>query len=281
MAIFNYSVLRFIPDPSRGERLNIGVVVFRDGDLPDVRLAPGLHKLRAVDPNINPQSLYAANERLASMSNGKRPDGHAWINLINMFMAPMRADKESGQFVAANTEEYDVRVNALLASLVMPPPAKYPKRSGDSRLFTALRNEISAMGILGADDEDLYRHRVVPHYPIVEGAINADFALRNGAMHIVETLDMRVKQESLRNKSHEASTKAIAFDQAKSTFGPATQTFAVIAAKDYQDAVPAENVLSRYAGHVLHRDSAEDMQFLRRHLLQAAGRPMLEESARH
>ena len=132
------------------------------------------------------------------------------------------------------------------------------------------------MGILGTSDDDLYRHRVVPHYPIVEGAINADFALRNGAMHIVETLDMRVKAESLRNKTHEASTKAIAFDQAKSTFGHNTQTFAVIAAKNYEDAISAENVLSRYAGHVLHWDSTEDMGFLRQHLLRAAGRPELD-----
>ncbi|WP_410706222.1 DUF3037 domain-containing protein [Bradyrhizobium sp. BWC-3-1] len=44
---FDFAVLRLVPDNARGESVNLGVVVFRDGEI-DVRLGKVLTRARMV-----------------------------------------------------------------------------------------------------------------------------------------------------------------------------------------------------------------------------------------
>ena len=49
---FKYAVLRAIPDPRRGEVVNIGLAIFHEQTV-DVRMAPTLSKVLALDPGID------------------------------------------------------------------------------------------------------------------------------------------------------------------------------------------------------------------------------------
>ena len=44
---YEYAVLTAVPNPRRGERVNVGIIVFRD-DRIDVRFKEAVYKLRAL-----------------------------------------------------------------------------------------------------------------------------------------------------------------------------------------------------------------------------------------
>ena len=68
---FQYTILRVVPRVERGERLNVGVVLFcrRHGFL-GARAELDRERLRAIDPNADPAPLQAALDALVAVANG-------------------------------------------------------------------------------------------------------------------------------------------------------------------------------------------------------------------
>jgi hypothetical protein len=73
---FAYALLRVVPRVERGERLNVGVVLFsRQHDFLDLRTHVDEARLAAVDPGIDPEPVRARLEALRRVVCGERATG--------------------------------------------------------------------------------------------------------------------------------------------------------------------------------------------------------------
>ena len=102
--------------------------------------------------------------------------------------------------------------------------------------------------------------------------LSAEFAMKNGHLHLVETVDFRSGVASA--KRMEARGKALVFDAAKEQ-DIQTQCTVVVAAQDYAEIKASMNLLNRYADRVAVYESATDMQSLLNDWARAMNRPML------
>jgi hypothetical protein len=60
MSLFEYALLRVVPRVERGEFINAGVVLYcKDAKYLDARVRLDLERLRALDPNLDPETVQA------------------------------------------------------------------------------------------------------------------------------------------------------------------------------------------------------------------------------
>ena len=253
-----YSLVRYQPHMSRHEVVNIGVVLFTAHG-PEVYLAANLKKLQALDPNISMVRIHKeveamdgslkaiwhqspnAEEIVAFLSHGKVGLGCMPVGMID---SEHRTDKEIAQ--------------ELLQELVTPPAKKRAPATSKNRLNIELRHIFSQAQILGREPGDIAKHMVVPNFPIdPEVGLYAEFALRNGRLHVTETVDFRVKD--LSTKKREAESKALVLLQALETVGKDDlRRHVVVSGADADVAQTSIHLLSRYADDVFVRESHED-----------------------
>ncbi|MFN8223597.1 MAG: DUF3037 domain-containing protein [Gaiellales bacterium] len=68
---FTYAILRAVPRVERGERINVGVVLYcRAADFLGIRIAVDEAKLAAIAPEVDPATLVAPLEAIASVAAG-------------------------------------------------------------------------------------------------------------------------------------------------------------------------------------------------------------------
>lgn len=274
MRHYDYAILRLIPDASRGEVVNVGMVVFRDRDV-DVRVTPSLTKARALSAWVNPEHLRQLPEAIPP-AIVHLPTRELQMFALQGLFQPVTVDEQLGRFIAGNADDYEARVQETLAAYVVPEPRTNRQLSTPtSRLHKDLREWFRRHGLLAASAEAIATHRVVPRYPIAPTAgIYAEFAIKNGVYRITETVDFRVKDLDSR-KGNEAAAKAVALIEARAALGKETTRYAIVAARDYSRVQASLNLLGRHAEHVLIRDSAEDMNFYAQVISKAAQVPEL------
>jgi hypothetical protein len=73
---FAYALLRVVPRVERGERLNVGVVLYsRQHDFLGLRTQLDARRLAALDPQLDPEPVRARLEALRSVVRGEREGG--------------------------------------------------------------------------------------------------------------------------------------------------------------------------------------------------------------
>lgn len=73
---FTYAVLRVVPRVERGERLNVGVVLFcRRNDFLDLRTHLDVERLAAFAPDLDPAPVQSRLEALRLVVRGDRAGG--------------------------------------------------------------------------------------------------------------------------------------------------------------------------------------------------------------
>jgi hypothetical protein len=78
---FAYALLRVVPRVDRGERLNVGVVLYsRQHDFLDLRARLDAARLAALDPELDPAPVRSRLEALRSVVCGQ-PEGGALAEL--------------------------------------------------------------------------------------------------------------------------------------------------------------------------------------------------------
>ena len=95
-------------------------------------------------------------------------------------------------------------------------PAKLVKKR--TKLSTAFKAALRIERVLARKGESLSAHRVVSNVQIAEG-LAADFVLKNGAMHIIETVDASSDEATLRKVVSDIAVSALVLEQARMTFG--------------------------------------------------------------
>jgi hypothetical protein len=268
---FEFSIVRVCPEPARGEVINIGICVYLDTRL-DIRILPSLRKVQALYGDIDLELLYDIPTRLNTWVDGV--EGSLRFDVIRQFGAIELSDP--GALITSD-ETYEADISRLMAKLVLP---RTPTRAyfSEQRLSAQVRRILKREKILGEGQSDIQRHLVVPRFPISEEKeLYVDFAVRNGRLHVTETIDFRVKTGISGVKKKEAGLVAITLNEAKATFGPETKRFVVYSGPSSEDDRSISShlaILGSYADQILNFDSAVDRDFYLREM-QAAARPGL------
>lgn len=263
-------IIHYQPYPARAEHCSVGALVFNNEGKVRAHLASNLRKLKALDPQTSVDTLHDSLNWLVAEIN---KHSSAWAAFQHGFSS-LRFSKEAGYFQYETDAEYDKHVKWLLSVSAEPRSATPGEiRKPKSRLFIELKNTFKAFGWLGDSANDINNHQVVTNYPVsLEEDLSAEFAMRNGILHLAETVDFRAGISSV--KRMEARGKALVFDSAKEQ-SSSTACTVIVAAADYAEIKGSMKMLGRYADRVASYDSAHDMQSLFSDWAKAMKRPML------
>lgn len=247
-------LISYQPYSNRDERCTIGALVFDNDDKARLHLAFNLRKIRAIDPSCN---ISAVRDNLRDITDSINESSITWAAFKSGFGA-IRFSEAPGFFLYRDLVGYDKQVNTLLALMVEPNKVTNIKeRRLNSGLFLELKRTFDQYGWLAKEVNEIDDHKVVAQYPIsVKEQLFAEFALKNGKLHIVETIDFRAGIPSV--KRLEAQGKALVMDFAKD-LNHDTVCTAIVAASDHSEIKASLNVLNKYADRVISVNSSDDM----------------------
>lgn len=257
-----FSVVQFVAHPIRNERINIGIVVFGDNGI-DVRVSKRLERVRslsaAVDVEQIRQSVMGLREldehirNTGAVSEEERLEGFSSFSGFNF--------SSMGAFDAPSSFEYENAIASLLQKLVEPEPAPLrTAKNRSSRLLSTLKKTLRQERILARKDESIDSHRIVSNYPIVEG-LAANLALKNGAMHVFETVDALSDEVSTIKVFKDIGYSTLVFEQARMTFGESGTCTRLIyqASADMERlAKPALDAAAHQGAELVNWESRED-----------------------
>jgi hypothetical protein len=218
---YEYAILTAIPNPRRGERVNIGIVVFRPEQV-DVRFRQATYKLRAVTGDNWEARMESAASCFKELFDGKKLPAEM-LEEFDM-LEPLMKPSQAGWLSANTSEEYEERVEQILKSLVSLPPRE--RHEAKSRINTEIAVSFKRLNLLAKEDETIEDKKIVRNFSIDsrEGLV-ADFALKNGKFHVTSTLDLRKHSANL----GDAALKSIVLDKALKQYGTQAKRIGVYA----------------------------------------------------
>lgn len=243
--VYQYSLVRVVPDARRGEWANVGVCVYLS-DRVDVRIALDQRKLRAMAPTLGTQFLSEIGREWEQICIGVDAPADRQ-RLLSRFRL---AHASSLAWFQCEAEDYEDQINSIMTDLVTPTARQRTER--EPRLKGAIKAMLQKAQLFSDDPDAIHRHKVVAHFPIkAEANLFADFAAKNGVLHVTETIDFRVAENKLKQRHHLAAVKAITLHAAEQKHRNCKRH--VIYAYHQKDLAliePALNMLHDYAGHV-------------------------------
>lgn len=250
--IFSYAILQAIPNPRRGERVNVGIVVFLP-DRIDVRF-PEIRKARAIASGNWAQYALDVTARLNTAVSGANAPEHALEKFS--ISEPLIQCSSLGKFSIEKPEQYEMRVKEILSSLVANQRDRPKTRT--TRINTEIANAFKAIKVLAKKGDSLDQHKVIRDYTISpEEDLKADFIAKNGVYHVTATLDLRQATPS----KGDAAIKAIVLDKAKDVFANNVQRLGVYAAPhDASHLKPHINLLKDYADDTFNWMNPDDQR---------------------
>ncbi len=239
-----------IPDRGRGERVNVGVVVFQPDNHVDVRIAE-IGKLRALTGAT--WDSYAGDMRLRLLMRLGNSN-----NALEELKASPRFDpyfesSSPGWFSAGALDEYQASVRELLDTLVYKPKT-VEIRQKTTRINTEIARVFKRSDVLARKDEPIEDHRV--HRDVfIEDDLQADFVQKNGVYRAVTTLELRRAHIDVR----EAAIKALTLDRARAKLGKKTIRICVYASNDpdEKEARSSIGMVSNYAHHTFNWENPD------------------------
>lgn len=235
--IYEFSLLRLSSTDARDERLNIGVVIL-DTDTLDVRLAKKLDKMRAMSGALGSRQAKDFALSLVELDRKCAEIGISDIKERLTFMVGSGPFSLSsfGTFTAESRSAYEARISSILNSLVEPESAPAKTLEKRSRLLAEVKTEFRHLKVLAKQDETIESHRIVQKYEIDTG-LTADFALKNGVMHIVETVDATGDEHKIRQVVSLIGVSALVLQRAKMNFGENTARRLVYTASPLMESI--------------------------------------------
>lgn len=213
-----YAVVRLDAPASRGERLNVGLLVFQDSGL-DIRLGRRLDKVKAISASLDIDILRQNIMELQHIDESFRADGHSSARIRYQYVCGLGLASLSSlsSFEYTSPYVYEDTIARLLESLVEPEPAIVRVKPKRSRLLSVIKMALKKERILGQPGDDLDYHQVIPEVKLAEGLV-ADFILKNGAMHVIETIDASSDDAPRLKTMKDIGLSALTLEQARIVF---------------------------------------------------------------
>jgi hypothetical protein len=271
MNVANYSLLTLRPDPERIDMLCVGVVV-RDTD--------GKWHVSAPSSATKLNAFGTAPQSLSAMSSNLLHVLHDCIDLtsvrqrMQILRSALALHDFEGEFSYLDATDFARQVVAILDESVLPKTNKEEisrtVRIVRPRTRARLRRQFDNMGILATKGEDISSHKVVTNFPVsAKHGLTAEFALKNSVMHITETVDFDVAEDSMRTKTFEAQAKCLVLRAASDLFGDTTKRHIVVSGSGSSHASRTVDLLST-VGTLYATESDDDMNSYIKIIAQAA-----------
>ena len=257
-----FAIIQFAAHPARDERLNVGLIVFHKNSL-DVRLSKRLDRVRTLSAALDVDQVRASLTNLNELDNYARSTGASTPAERLAQIASLAPVQFSalGLLHSYSLVEYENAIASLLQKLVEPEPAPLKTTKGrPSKLLTSLKKAFKQERVLARKGEDLSSHRILSKHPIAEG-LEADLVLKNGMMHIFETVDASTEEHTLRKVIADIAVSALVFEQARMTFGETeTKTKLVYQASSRMESIatPALHVAEHQGAELINWESDDD-----------------------
>jgi hypothetical protein len=220
---FRFAIVRLAPGGVRDERINVGAIIFRNDEV-DVRLPRRLDKIRvlsgALDQNKLRELIATIDDRDAEARSSGIEDEEARLRLLDR-VGPLTFSS-LGSFRCNSASEYEARVDSIMQSVVEPEPALKVSRSKKSKVLSQLKRALREHRVLARPHEDISSHRVVSNMLLADGLV-ADLVLKNGKMHVFETVDVSEPDTTPRKVVTDVAVSALILEQARITFGSETR----------------------------------------------------------
>jgi Protein of unknown function (DUF3037) len=277
---YNFSVVQLTTEEARGERINVGIVVFNEDRL-DVRVGRRLDKVRAISAAIEPNDIRQSLENLSALDEKFRDAGAELPERMSRLstLGPLTLSK-AGLFEADGANAYEARVASIMKALVDAEPAPVRPREKRSKLLTQVKRIFRQENVLAKKDEGLSSHRIVPGYEVDEG-LTADLVLKNGAFHVVETVDASGDESTFRKAISDIGVAALVLERARMKFGDKTSARLVYEASSSLERVakPSLEAAAHQGAELVNWASTSDRsRFV--HLLSSLATPAEPKSKR-
>ena len=269
-------LIEFHPYPQRNERCALGLLAFRHDGSVRVHLAHNLRKVRAMDPSCDIESLRVGLERMAE---ALADDKFALQMYVDGFGA-LRIAPSEGYVTYSGDDEYEAAIRWSLEVGAEPVAAQsLRERAPISRLFLEVKGVFHTFGWLAKMGQGIEDHVIVPRFALsADEGLSVDFALKNTAMHYLQTVDFRSSHQATQRRT-EAQAKALALGLAEQLIQHHlhAQRYFVVAGAGEPDAKRTIKMAERVCEHVFAHESRQDMDELISILGRAMEQPPLEQ----
>ena len=269
-------LIEFHPYPQRNERCALGLLAFRHDGSVMSHLAHNLRKVRAMDPSCDIEALRAGLDRMAE---ALADDPSALPIYVDGFGA-LRSAPSEGYVTYSSDDEYEAAIRWALEVGAEPVAAQsLRERAPISRLFLEVKGVFHTFGWLAKMGQGIEDHVIVPRFALsADEGLSVDFALKNTAMHYLQTVDFRSTHHATQRRI-EAQAKALALGLAEQLIQHPlhAQRYFVVAGAGEPDAKRTIKMAERVCEHVFAHESRQDMDELLSILGRAMGQPPLEQ----
>lgn len=267
-----YSLILMTPAVERLDSVVVGAIFCRDGGW-DVRVASSIEKMKAINPQFSLGQLTQMGLVVTEFSRGMN-DLSALRKRVEGIRLGIHFSEFVGRFAFLDEADYQGQVQAVLRESVNPLAVDSSRNIISRRrniVTRKLREHFQGRGIWSRAEGDIANHKIVERYTISEDhGVVADFALRNGVMHITETIDFEL--QNLKARRTEAQAKSFVLTESKRVFGADTKTYAVIAGSANDEVRKSVRLLEDHAD-VFAIESMSDMERYVEIMSAAAGHP--------
>lgn len=223
---YSFAILQAVPDRTRGELVNVGVVVGGPDGI-DLR-APEMRKLQLLSGHEWKGIVDAYGQRLSKEfeSAGSLGELRERIGAISEIFTL----SEMGTLLA-DEKTYEQRIAAVLRTYVNRP--QLTRREKQQKINAEMARYFKNAGVLVEKGQTIDDHKVVSKFLISEEKdIRADFAYKNGRMKVVSTLDLRTEQSA----HSRACERGAVLYFAKEKYGTDTRPFGIYAVVEHRRA---------------------------------------------
>ena len=258
---YDYSLIVVEPDARRGERVNVGILVFRPDGL-DVRI---LETRKAAFIASSNWDAYLRSFQANLSETFHETRSVERVREAASILSPQARLSEPGWFQARDADEYEANIKRIVTTLVARP--KRSRKVHESTVASEIAASFKKADILGSPGEDLKSGRVIRNVDVDEGTgLYADFALQNGSLHIATTISFTTTNPHLGT----SASKAVTMDRAKKTLGN-TKAYCVYAVAPSRATEVREHVslLKDYADGVFNWLDPEEQTGFKRLFLDA------------
>jgi hypothetical protein len=254
----HFTIIRYLPDPISEEAINVGVAVFGE-EKPRFRFISDWTRARQFGGEsteflerfarqlTNPQQSIFAEAGALDEEHLRQVLGK-WHNSVQ-FTAPR-----------ASLRDQSTLLDEVAASFLRDGTKRELAPRG-SRLNTEVRGLFRKMKVLATTPSEVKKHRVVTDFQInKKTGLYAEFVAKNGAYHVIETIDYRSAVPTAKAKFYETGAKALVLSEAKAKLGKGTKTYVVYSARSGDRSALRENLalLEQHTDNIYNFESKKD-----------------------
>ena len=197
-----FSLIRYVPDPVKGECANIGVLVRAAGAAqPMVRFTRDWSRVRCMDTNVDVELLESLeaemNERLSA---GERTDTKPMLAVLEDTLSnSLQMTEMRGTLAESLPTELELLMRMYVEPLKAPAPRK--KQSGRAAIVSAMRDEFERAGVWR-----LMRKRIsAAQYTQAGDPLKIDCGYRNGQVRMFHAVSLESDAEAAKGLAYSAA----------------------------------------------------------------------------